>query len=60
MPLYIERGSPWENGYMEFFNGKIRDELLNREQIDTLREARALPEQWQRRYNTKKPHSSLG
>ena len=36
--MYIERGSPWENGYVEFFNGKMRDELLNREQIDTLRD----------------------
>jgi len=39
-PLYIERGSPWENGYVESFNGKMRDELLNREQMNTLREAR--------------------
>ncbi|UCF98331.1 MAG: transposase [Spirochaetaceae bacterium] len=59
-PLYIERGSPWENGYVESFNGKMRDELLSREQIDTLREARVLLEQWRRHYNTKRPHSSLG
>jgi len=59
-PLYIERGSQWENGYVESFNGKIRDELLNREQIDTLREARVLLEQWRRHYNTRRPHSSLG
>lgn len=59
-PLYIERGSPWENGYVESFNGKMRDELLNREQIDTLREARVLLDQWRHHYNTKRPHSSLG
>ena len=59
-PLYIERGSPWENGYVESFNGKMRDELLNREQINTLREAQVLLEQWRRHYNTRRPHSSLG
>ncbi len=59
-PLYIERGSPWENGYIESFNGKMRDELLNREQIDTLREAQVLLEQWRCHYNTRRPHSSLG
>ena len=59
-PLYIEPGSPWENGYVESFNGKLRDELLNREQMETLREARVLLEQWRHHYNTKRPHSSLG
>jgi transposase InsO family protein len=59
-PLYIERGSPWENGYVESFNGKMRDELLNREQIDTLKEAKVLLEQWRRHYNTTRPHSELG
>jgi transposase InsO family protein len=59
-PLYIERGSPWENGYVESFNGKMRDELLNREQMNTLREAQVLLEQWRRHYNTRRPHSSLG
>ena len=59
-PLYIERGSPRENGYVESFNGKMRDELLNREQIDTLREAQVLLEQWRRHYNTRRPHSALG
>ncbi len=59
-PLYIERGSPWENGYVESFNGKMRDELLNLEQIDTLREAQVLLEQWRHHYNTRRPHSSLG
>ena len=59
-PLYIEGGSPWENGYVESFNGKMRDELLNREQINTLREAEVLLEQWRRHYNTERPHSALG
>ena len=59
-PLYIEPGSPWENGYVESFNGKLRDEFLNREQMETLREARVLLEQWRHHYNTKRPHSSLG
>ena len=59
-PLYIEPGSPWENGYVESFNGKLRDELLNREQMDTLREACVLIDQWRQHYNTKRPHSSLG
>ena len=49
--LYIEPGSPWENGYIESFNGKLRDELLNREIFTTLQEARALIEQWRREYN---------
>jgi transposase InsO family protein len=49
-----------KSGYVESFSGKIRDELLNREQIDTLREARVLLEQWRRHYNTTRPHSSLG
>ena len=59
-PLYIEPGSPWENGYVESFNGKLRDELLNREVFDTLLEARILLERWRREYNTIRPHSSLG
>jgi len=58
--LYIEPGSPWENGYNESFNGKLRDELLNGEIFYTLREARVLIEQWRRHYNTVRPHSSLG
>lgn len=58
--LYIERGSPWENGYIESFNGKLRDELLARERFDTLKEARVLIEGWRREYNTVRPHSSLG
>ena len=58
--LYIEPGSPWENGYIESFNGKLRDELLNREIFDTLLEAKVLIERWRVEYNTVRPHSSLG
>ena len=58
--LYIEPGSPWENGYIESFNGKLRDELLNGEIFDTLLEAQVLIERWRMHYNTKRPHSSLG
>jgi transposase InsO family protein len=58
--LYIEPGSPWENGYIESFNGKLRDELLNRELFDTLLEAEVLVERWWRHYNAVRPHSSLG
>jgi transposase InsO family protein len=58
--LYIEPGSPWENGFIESFNGKLRDELLNGEVFDTLLEARVLIERWRREYNTVRPHSSLG
>lgn len=58
--LFIEPGSPWENGYVESFNGKLRDELLAREQFDTLLEAKVLIERWRRDYNTRRPHSSLG
>ena len=57
--LYIEPGSPWENGYIESFNGKLRDEMLNVEIFDTLLEARALIERWRRVHNTIRPHSSL-
>jgi transposase InsO family protein len=58
--LYIEPGSPWENGYCESFNGKLRDELLNGEIFCSLKEAKVLIEQWRHRYNTVRPHSSLG
>lgn len=58
--LYIEPGSPWENGYNESFNGKLRDELLNCEIFATLIEARVLIERWRKKYNTLRPHSSLG
>ena len=57
--LFIEPGSPWENGYIESFNGKLRDELLNREIFDTLKEAKVLIEQWRKEYNQIRPHSSL-
>jgi len=58
--LYIEPGSPWENGYNESFNGKLRDELLNGEIFYTLKEAQILIERWRQEYNTIRPHSSLG
>ena len=58
--LFIEPGSPWENGYIESFNGKLRDELLNMEIFYTLLESRVLVDQWRRHYNTVRPHSSLG
>jgi transposase InsO family protein len=58
--LFIEPGSPWENGYIESFNGKLRDELLNGEIFTTLIEAKVLIEQWRREYNQVRPHSSLG
>ena len=57
--LYIEPGSPCENGYIESFNGKLRDELLNREIFTTLEEAKVLIEQWRTNYNQVRPHSSL-
>jgi transposase InsO family protein len=58
--LFIEPGSPWENGYIESFNGKMRDELLNREIFDTIFEARVVTEQWRIEYNQRRPHSALG
>ncbi len=58
--LYIEPGSPWENGYVESFNGKFRDEFLNGEIFYTLREAKVLIEGWRREYNRVRPHSALG
>ena len=57
--LFIEPGSPWENGYIESFNGKFRNELLNGEIFCTLKEAHVLIEEWRREYNTPRPHSSL-
>lgn len=57
--LFIEPGSPWENGYNESFNGKLRDELLNGEIFYTLKEARIMIESWRIHYNTVRPHSSL-
>lgn len=58
--LFIEPGSPWENGYNESFNGKLRDELLNGEIFYTLEEAKVLVEQWRKHYNAVRPHSALG
>jgi len=57
--LFIEPGSPWENGYNESFNGKLRDEVLNREVFSTLKEAKVVIEKWRQEYNTIRPHSSL-
>lgn len=57
---YIEPGSPWENGYVESFNARLRDELLDGEIFETLREAQVLIEGWRRHYNTRRPHSALG
>ena len=59
-PLFIEPGSPWENGYCESFNGRLRDELLNGEIFYTLHEAKILIENWRREYNEVRPHGSLG
>ena len=59
-PAYIEPGSPWENGYCESFNGKLRNELFNGEIFYTLKEAQIVIENWRHHYNTIRPHSSLG
>ena len=58
--LFIEPGSPWENGFNESFNGKLRDELLNMEIFYTRKEAEVLIERWRQHYNTIRPHSALG
>ena len=58
--LYIEPGSPWENGYIESFNGKLRDEILNREVFYSVKEAKVIVEQWRSEYNNHRPHSGLG
>ena len=57
--LYIAKGSPWENGYVESFNSKLRDELLNRELFLSLEEARWVIDQWQLDYNQQRPHSGI-
>lgn len=59
-PLYIKKGSPWENGYAESFNNRVRDELLNAELFLDLRDAKAHAERWKNQYNHRHPHSSLG
>lgn len=58
--LYIEPGSPWENGYIESFNGKLRDDLLDREVFHSVKEAKVLVEDWRLEYNDHRPHSGLG
>ena len=58
--MYIEPGSPWENGYCESFNSKMRDEFLNGEIFYSMKELRVLAERWRKHYNTARPHSSLG
>jgi len=58
--LYIQKASPWENGYVESFNGKLRDELLNRELFLSLPEARYVLDEWRAEYNHRRPHSGLG
>ena len=59
-PLYIAPGRPWQNGLVESFNGKLRDECLNREWFTTRQEAKFIIERWRRFYNEQRPHSSLG
>lgn len=59
LPRSISLGSPWENGYIESFNGKLRDKLLNREVFTTLTEASILIEEWRKEYNQVRPHSAL-
>jgi transposase InsO family protein len=58
--LYIEPGSPWENGYAESFHARLRDELLDLEVFETVAEARMLATRWRLEYNHRRPHSSLG
>ncbi len=58
--LYIKPGSPWENGHIESFHDKLRDECLNRELFGNLREARVILESWRLEYNERRPHSALG
>ena len=58
--LYVEPGSPWQNGYAESFHSRLRDELLNMEEFDSVRHARAHASAWREDYNGYRPHSSLG
>ncbi len=58
--LFIAPGSPWENGFIESYNGKMRDELLNGEIFDTLLEAQVLLDDWREEYNKRRPHRALG
>ena len=57
--LYIQKGSPWENGYVESFNGRLRDEILDRELFLSLSEARHVLDEWREEYNELRPHSGL-
>lgn len=59
-PLFIEPGSPWENGYCESFNSELREECLNGEIFYSLKEAQVVIEMWRKFYNTERPHSALG
>jgi putative transposase len=58
--IFIDPGSPWQNGFVESFNGRCRDELLNGERFDSLLEAKVVIGDWRTDYNTRRPHSSLG
>ena len=58
--VFITPGSPWENGYIESFNGRLRDELLDRELFDTFWEVKVVVERWRQTYNGIRPHSALG
>ena len=58
--LYIAPGSPWENGYIESFNGRLRDDVLNREVFYSVKEAKVIVENWRLEYNNHRPHSGLG
>ena len=58
--IYIDPGSPWQNGYIESFHSRFRDECLNREWLLNLREARVVVEDWRHHYNSERPHSRLG
>ncbi len=57
---YIEPGNPWENGYCESFNARLKDEFLNGEVFYSPKEAQILTDEWRRHYNTKRPHGALG
>jgi putative transposase len=59
-PTYIKPGSPWQNGFVESFNGKLRDKCLNREWFVTRREAKIVIEKWRQFYDNERPHSALG
>ena len=57
--MYIDPGSPWQNGFIESFHSRFRDECLNREWLFNLREARVVIEDWRQQYNQERPHSTL-